>query len=472
MKQILILLIIGLTSFSAVELISLQKEAKILESKGEPTVSAAPEGSQTDAHEPETNTGDQENLQDDTTQGEVLEVVYDISSESQMYGMYYEYLRAIGLFDPIGGYLSDFTGDGQDELVVRLLDEDGNKFEVWGYDEEKNEIYSINSFESNDYWKGGGDFQPMLQRTSWGTGMIALSSGESYYGESILALFYVNQQGEWVVDEYLVTYPSRDTPLTQCTFTFNGEEFTYEAYMERIEERKNSTQENLALTSDITDTMKFLENYSTAIPLGITTDTAICGFEDVSPEDWFAPYVAYVVKNRFMTLGYSSSHFYPNMKVNRGMVSEAYRRLYLNFREYGTPLPTYKEYRPEAKNTIYAYDDFLCMTLELPSFYFTKEGSVYDTIRKEEFLLILYDFFGKDQAFSKVLPADLENISHCVDKDEISSGFETAVSWAVANELLFVGDGKISPQSELTRAEFAVILQKAKEYFLERYYIT
>jgi hypothetical protein len=132
-------------------------------------------------------------------------------------------------------------------------------------------------------------------------------------------------------------------------------------------------------------------------------------FTDVSESDWFYSDVEYAYTNGLMN-GVSATEFAPTAKLSRAMLVTVLYRYASSSVGDGASTPSGKP----------AGDPFL-----------------------------------------DVPPSGNSNISDFTDIDEISAWASEAMNWAVSAGLINgVGDGKVAPRGEATRAEAAALLKR------------
>ncbi len=176
-------------------------------------------------------------------------------------------------------------------------------------------------------------------------------------------------------------------------------------------------------------------------------------FDDISPDDWFKPYVDYVVSNNLMK-GTSDTDFAPGATMTRAMLVTVL-------------------YRMESEPEVSAQSPFTDLTQDWyrgPVAWAHANGIVAGTsdstfspdspITREQLATILFrykQFKGEDT--TKRDPVDL-----FVDGELTSGWAADAVSWAIADGLITGSrDGDIlylDPKGSATRAQVATILMR------------
>lgn len=179
-------------------------------------------------------------------------------------------------------------------------------------------------------------------------------------------------------------------------------------------------------------------------------------FTDVASNDWFHPYVDYVVEEGLMK-GTSTTRFEPDSPMTRAMLVTVLWRL------AGSPI--------EGANVFYDvpvgewYTQSVAWAAEngvvngIGGGYFDPNGS----ITREQMASILFRYCGK-------LGLDTSgraSLAGFPDNGTASDWAVESLQWAVNEGLLAGSDGKLLPGGNATRAQVATILARFIEYVLD-----
>ena len=174
-------------------------------------------------------------------------------------------------------------------------------------------------------------------------------------------------------------------------------------------------------------------------------------FTDVDADDWFYDAVAYVYENGMME-GTSDTTFVPDMALSRAMVAQVLYNL---------------EEQPEAAASA-GFPDVAADAWYADAVNWAAESGVvtgYDTgafgpedaVTREQLAVMLYRY-AQYKGYDVTASADLSAYS---DAASVSAYAETAMSWAVGEELFQgVGASLLSPSTSASRAEVATILMR------------
>lgn len=188
-------------------------------------------------------------------------------------------------------YLRDFTGDGQEEMMIFFWDQygAGNSLDIWSYS--GNELILSQSLSLPTYMINFHDY--FLGQTEWGTALVAGYGFITAYNtdEKKYSFHYYDQQGQWVEEIYLrfrhydegehysgdVDYPDEI-----YSYFYNDQPSDIPTFMEA-----KNRYESIAATGY--DLWEGIDNLlETGFP---STEPTIDGFSDVKTSDWFASYV-------------------------------------------------------------------------------------------------------------------------------------------------------------------------------------
>ena len=184
-----------------------------------------------------------------------------------------------------------------------------------------------------------------------------------------------------------------------------------------------------------------------AEPAGRITIT----YHDVdAAEDWFADAVGYVKDNGLMD-GAAANTFAPEEAATRAVLVEALYRL------AGSPEVTSNKSFSDVADTA-SYKDAVLWAAENGIV-----GGYEDGTFQPDATVIRRDIATLLARFLKVDPssANLDELSIFGDADSIMEYAKAPMAWAVANDLLGGdGNGNAAPDTEATRAQIAIILQR------------
>ena len=191
----------------------------------------------------------------------------------------------------------------------------------------------------------------------------------------------------------------------------------------------------------------------TAALLTITAQAKeITDFTDVRPGAWYYDAVTWGVGEGLFS-GTGPNTFSPEMPVTRGMFATLLGRQ--AGAEVEPPAATpFTDVLPSAYYAPYvtwAYENHLVYGTSKTAF------SPEEPITREQAVCFLYRYalwLGMD-------PAVTGTIAGYRDADKVSPYAQDAMAWAVGHDLLKGSDGLLDPQGKATRAQIAVILQRA-----------
>ena len=173
-------------------------------------------------------------------------------------------------------------------------------------------------------------------------------------------------------------------------------------------------------------------------------------FLDVSAEDWFFDAIQYTYENDMMS-GISKTEFGPELNMDRGMIVTILYRL---------------EKEPEAGKAVfsdiedgqyYAKAVAWASVNNIVNGYGENLFGPTDPITREQLAAILYRYsVYKDYNLS-----GSGVLSAFSDEEKVSSYAETAMQWAIGNNLISgMGDSMLIPQGNATRAQAAMIFMR------------
>lgn len=172
-------------------------------------------------------------------------------------------------------------------------------------------------------------------------------------------------------------------------------------------------------------------------------------FDDVQENDWFFDYVSFAYQNDLFG-GTSKTTFAPDTAMSRGMLVQT-----LNSYE-GNPEASLEAQYPDVEsNQWFASAVDWATERNIVSGMKNGKFSPDEAVTREQLALILFNY-AKDKGYDV---SDSVSLSSFPDADSVSSWAEEAMTWAVVNELILGIKGKLSPETNATRAQVAVILK-------------
>ncbi|MBE6985433.1 MAG: hypothetical protein E7434_07505, partial [Ruminococcaceae bacterium] len=168
-------------------------------------------------------------------------------------------------------------------------------------------------------------------------------------------------------------------------------------------------------------------------------------FTDVKDSDWFGPYVAYVSEKGLMN-GMSATTFEPNSTCTRAMAATVLYRI--------AGAPEVAEAASFTDLTAAWYKDAIAWAEDegvvngIGGGKFNPDGLV----TREQLLTMIWRFAGATE------PTKADGIDSYPDAASVSEYAKAAFNWGIENEIINGKDGKLDPQGDATRAEFAKII--------------
>lgn len=177
-------------------------------------------------------------------------------------------------------------------------------------------------------------------------------------------------------------------------------------------------------------------------------------FDDVSESAWYYENVRYANVNGLMN-GVSATAFDPNGTTTRGMIVTILWRL------EGEPAAGAHGFSDVAEGKWYA--SAVAWAAESKVVEGLGDGlfAPDDPITREQLATMLYRY-AELKGYNVEEGGDLSSFS---DAGEVSDWANTAMSWAVLNELVVGSDNKLSPQGNAERAQVAAVMQRLIEKF-------
>lgn len=186
--------------------------------------------------------------------------------------------------------------------------------------------------------------------------------------------------------------------------------------------------------------------------LTLSSQRSVMGHEsygDVSQQDWYLRGVTFVSNYQLMS-GWEGN-FYPNDSATRGTTAEVFALLsgedlegnWVSFGDVSEEKVAYVAWCQEA-GVMSGYSEE----------YFAQE----QPLTREQFATILASYSGYKGVYQEVEPITLEVLGTFEDSGEISAYAQSPLAWAVEQGLFMGYDGKLNPQSPVTRGEVATVV--------------
>lgn len=179
-------------------------------------------------------------------------------------------------------------------------------------------------------------------------------------------------------------------------------------------------------------------------------------FVDVSAEEWYHPYVDYVVENGLM-IGMDSTHFAPNTNTTRAqLVTVLYRLAGSPQVEETSPFEDVAQGSWYSKAVAWAYQQGIAKGVTSSSF--VPNG----TVTREQ----MVTFFGRAASAQGVEISCQGDLSDFTDASNVSDYAVKYMTWAYEVGLIQgMGDHTIHPKGASSRAQVATILTRHSEIF-------
>lgn len=173
-------------------------------------------------------------------------------------------------------------------------------------------------------------------------------------------------------------------------------------------------------------------------------------FKDVDGSDWYAGPIYYAYVNGLLR-GTSPSMFEPLLSVTRGMAITVLHRM------AGQPHSTSSTTLYDVSSDAW-YAESAYWAVEYNIMSGTGDGYIRpeDAITREEMMTVLMRY-AEYRGYSAY--PDRNGLDSYSDADDVSSWARDALGWSIAEGLLQGNNGKLFPQNDMNRAEFAQILQ-------------
>ncbi|MCI8284137.1 MAG: S-layer homology domain-containing protein [Firmicutes bacterium] len=201
-------------------------------------------------------------------------------------------------------------------------------------------------------------------------------------------------------------------------------------------------------SSNVDVTAVFKE--SGIVPKPPVTEPTPMSFTDVNPSDWYYEAVRYVYDKGMMN-GTSASAFSPNSTTTRGMIVTILHRL------EGTPASAAAAFPDVAAGQYYTDAVAWASANGIVTGYGSGRFGPNDSITREQMSAILYRY-ARYKSYNTSASGDLSAFS---DQVSISDYAAEPMRWAVGSGLITgMGDGRVAPLGNGTRAQIAAILMR------------
>ncbi len=179
--------------------------------------------------------------------------------------------------------------------------------------------------------------------------------------------------------------------------------------------------------------------------------SAVKRFSDVASGAWYAEYITYVTENALMN-GYDDGRFGPNDQTTRAQIVTVLYRL------EGEPATRSSNSFTDVSAGGQYYSSAVAWAAvnDIVNGYEDGRFGPNDNVTREQIAAILY-------RYATYKGYDTENagsIANFSDAAKVSSWANTAISWAVGEELMNGDNGALRPQGNATRAEIAALLMR------------
>ncbi len=179
--------------------------------------------------------------------------------------------------------------------------------------------------------------------------------------------------------------------------------------------------------------------------------SAVKRFSDVASGAWYAEYITYVTENALMN-GYDDGRFGPNDQTTRAQIVTVLYRL------EGEPATRSSNSFSDVSAGGQYYSSAVAWAAinNIVNGYEDGRFGPNDNVTREQIAAILY-------RYATYKGYDTENagsIANFSDAAKVSSWANTAISWAVGEELMNGDNGALRPQGNATRAEIAALLMR------------
>lgn len=346
----------------------------------------------------------------------VLEIWDYINGSAQM----------MGSADSIGSWFGKFPGYSFSEAAMGLL---GEKV-----CQRADGTYYIEIFSGNH---GGDDSYSESHYLTYNGNQ--LSKQETF-------LIQVDKNGTWVED----------------VCTLDGKTVSYEA----LQEVRQSYQGTMVAETGVTptglnqcDKIRLVDIWEVRNNRNLQIY-----YPDVALDTWYTDAVIYNSYYVFGAMGaVEGDNFLPHANASRGAVAQTLYHYSMFFASGYQGEPDSVKNFADAVGTKYESYTHWMKGNGLMSGYSEDYFAVFHDISRQELAAILYKGHQDNQISLGKLEAVSANTSllnQYSDASSVADWAKEAVSWCVANDIMTGFDGKISPNSPVTRAQLAVMMQK------------
>lgn len=215
---------------------------------------------------------------------------------------------------------------------------------------------------------------------------------------------------------------------------------------------------NMVEITKILDTETMLQ-YTFVMPASDVTVTTTCDpiyefpFTDVTPADWYYPYVERVIYYNAMN-GISDTIFDPSSSLSRAM---AVQILYNMAGKPAVGKSSFTDIEGWYKAAITWAEE-----KNIASGYGDGRFGPNDNVTREQLAMMIYKYATLEMGADGSERVDLNQFS---DANQVSSWALTAMQWANATEIISGNDnGTLAPSKTVTRAEAATMIVKYINY--------
>lgn len=282
-----------------------------------------------------------------------------------------------------------------------------------------------------------------------------------------------SQENRFTEDKYFtmeggtVTKTQLDTMVLQGTTTYfeNHQEISKSAYDQKV----------AALTGDkdfyqlfgLGGSGRYDLNYCDTYRLVKAWDTGTADgreiyYPDVPRDTWYTDAVVFNSYYVFGAMGaVDGDNFLPNANASRGAVAQTlFNYCLFNWPGYQGEPDSVKNFA-DAIGTKYELSVHWAKGNDLMSGYSDDYFAVFHDVSRQELAAILYKGHNHDSiGVNKIgaVSANTSLLNQYSDASSVADWAKEAVSWCVANDIMTGYDGKIAPNSPVTRAQLAVMM--------------
>lgn len=172
-------------------------------------------------------------------------------------------------------------------------------------------------------------------------------------------------------------------------------------------------------------------------------------FYDVRTDHWFYPYILFAYENGLM-VGISDQLFAPNSEISRAMI------VLVLYRLDGSPSVSNSSFSDVPQDQWYSDAISWAKENHIVNGYGDGRFGPNDPSTREQMVTILMSY----AKYKGIDTSKVDDLSLFPDHDSVSDWAATALTWAIAEEIIIGKDGLLDPLSGATRAEFATILSR------------